>query len=196
MDRAGRAEVVHRGIDFIFRCGDSNPHQLVHALVLHSGNGYHRNAQSLAEALHINGAATAGHLVHHVQCQHHGDTHFHQLQRQVQVPLDIGGVHDIDDAVRLLIQDEVPGDDLLRRIGSDGVNARQVYHGTVLLAPDGAGLLIYGDTGKVAHMLVGAGELVEQRGFAAVLIAGQGENHGFFTSTVMFRASSFRSDRA
>ena len=46
-------------------------------------------------------------------------------------------------------------------------------------------------------MLVGAGELVEQGGLAAVLIADQCEDHKSFTSsTEMFRASSFRRDRA
>ena len=34
---------------------------------------------------------------------------------------------------------------------------------------------VYRDTGKVAHMLVGAGQLIEQRRFAAVLVAGQGK---------------------
>ena len=99
-------------------------------------------------------------------------------------------------SVGLLIEDEIPGDDLLRRIGADGVDARQVHHLAVPLPPDVAGLLVHRDAGKVAHMLIGAGELVEEGGFAAVLIAGQGEDHAFFTSTWMFRASSFRRDRA
>ena len=44
-------------------------------------------------------------------------------------------------------------------------------------------------------MLVGAGELVEQRGLAAVLVAGQCEDHVPATSTSIFPASSFRRDR-
>ena len=43
----------------------------------------------------------ARYLVHHVQRQHHGHLQLQQLQGQVEVPLDVGGVHNVDDAVRL-----------------------------------------------------------------------------------------------
>ena len=195
VDRAGGAEVVHRGVHLVPGGLDGDLHQLVHALVLHGGDGHHRDAQGLGEPLDVDGAAAGGDLVHHVQGQHHGDPHLHQLEGQVQIPLDIGGVHDVDEAVRLLVQDEVPGDDLLRRIGPDGVDARQIHHRAVLLAPDGAGLLIHRHAGEVAHVLVGAGELVEQCGLAAVLIAGQREDHVPATSTSILPASSFRRDR-
>ena len=149
----------------------------------------------MGHSLHVDGAAAGGDLIHHVQGQYHGNTHLHQLERQVQVPLDIGGVHDINEAVGLLVQDEIPGDNLLRRIGPDGVDARQVDHRAVLFPPDGARLLIHRHAGEIAHVLVGAGELVEQRGLAAVLVAGQCENHVPATSTSIFPASSFRRDR-
>ena len=96
----------------------------------------------------------------------------------------------------MLVQNEIPGDDFLRRIRADGVDAGQVHHGAVLLPPDLTGLLVHGDAGEVAHVLVGAGELVKEGGLAAVLVAGQCEDHACFTSTWMFRASSFRRDRA
>ena len=57
-----------------------------------------------------------------------------------------------------------------------------------------AGFLIHRHTGEIAHMLVGAGQGVEQRGLAVVLIAGQGKYHTFsLFSTVICRASSTRS---
>ena len=46
--------------------------------------------------------------------------------------------------------------------------------------------------GEVAHVLVGAGEGVEKRGFAAILIADQGENHTAASFTWIFMASSTR----
>ena len=49
-----------------------------------------------------------------------------------------------------------------------------------------------GKTGEVAHVLVGAGEGVEKRGFAAILIADQGENHTAASFTWIFVASSTR----
>ena len=195
VDGAGAAEVVYFGIDPVFGSFHSGADQLVHAFVLDCGDGDDGDAQGAAHALDVDGAAIGGDLVHHIQGQHHGDAHFHQLEGQVQVPLNVGGVHDVDDTVGLLVDNEVPGDDFLRRVGPDGVDARQVYHRAVLLAPDRAGLLVHRDAGEVAHVLVGAGELVEQGGLSAVLVSGKSEDHTCFTSTSMFRASSFRRDR-
>ena len=183
VDRTGRAEVVHGGVDLVFGDCHGDPHQFLYAFVLDCGDGYHGDAQRLGHGLDVDGSAVGGDLIHHVQGQHHGDAHLHELQRQVEVPLDVGGVDNVDEAVGLLVQNEIPGDDLLRRVGADGVNARQVHHRAVFLAPDGAGFLVHGDAGKVAHVLIGAGELVEEGGLAAVLVAGQRENHDSATST-------------
>ena len=46
------------------------------------------------------------------------------------------------------------------------------------MAADGAVFSVYRDAGEVAHVLVRACKLVEQRGFAAVLIANQSEGEG------------------
>ena len=43
------------------------------------------------------------------------------------------------------------------------------------MAADAAALAVYGDAGEVAHVLVGTGQLVEERRLAAVLVARQGE---------------------
>ena len=94
-------------------------HQLRHALALGGGNGHHRDAQLPAHPLHVHGAAVGPDLVHHVQGQHHGHPQLQQLQRQVQVALDVGGVHDVDDAVGFLVEDVVPGDDLLGRVNGE-----------------------------------------------------------------------------
>ena len=59
-------------------------------------------------------------------------------------------------------------------------------------ATDGAYLLVYGDPGKIAHMLVGTGEGVEQGGLAAVLVACQCKNHRDSSFRVIFAASSRR----
>ena len=56
-----------------------------------------------------------------------------------------------------------------------------------------AGLLIHRHAGEIAHVLVGAGQGVEQRGLAAVLIARQCKDHTVsLFSTVICRASSTR----
>lgn len=62
--------------------------------------------------MHIDGATVGAHLIHHIEGQYHGDPQLQKLQSKVEITLDIGGIHNIDDAIRLLIQDEIPGDDL------------------------------------------------------------------------------------
>ncbi len=192
--RLRRAEVRHLGIDPAPGGGHRLVDQLRHALAFGGGDGHHGDAQLGAEPLHVDGAAVGPDLVHHVQGQHHGHPQLQQLEGQIQVPLDVGGVHDVDDAVGLSVEDEIPGDDLLLGVGPQGVDARQVHHRAVLLAPDLAHLLVHRHAGEVAHVLVGAGEGVEQSGLAAVLVAGQSEDHTRFPPAVtsMFRASSTR----
>ena len=54
----------------------------------------------------------------------HGGVQLHELHGQVEVALDVGGIHDVDDAGGLFADDELPGDDLLAGVGRHGVDAR------------------------------------------------------------------------
>ena len=126
----------------------------------------------------MDGAAVAPHLVHHVQRQHHGHIQFHQLHGQVEVALDVGGIYDVDDAGGFLPNDELPGHDLLTAVRGHGVDARQVGDLSAGVILDLTAFAVHGHTGKVAYMLVGTSELVEQGGLAAVLVASQGKCQG------------------
>ena len=53
------------------------------------------------------------------------------------------------------------------------IDAGQVGNGCLRMAADRAILAVHRNTGKIADMLVGTGQLIEQRRFAAVLIAGK-----------------------
>ena len=44
--------------------------------------------------------------------KYHRNVEFHQLHRQIQVSFDICRIYNIDDAARMLVQNEIPGDDL------------------------------------------------------------------------------------
>ena len=77
--------------------------ELVDALVPRRGDGHHGDAQKLFHFIDAHGAAVAVHLVHHVQRQDDGRVQLHELQCQVEVALDVGGVHDVDDAGGLLL---------------------------------------------------------------------------------------------
>ena len=188
-----RAEVRHLRQRAAARDAQPLIHELGHALTLRRRDRHDGDAQRIAHLLHVDRAAVGAHLVHHVQRQHHRHAQFEQLQRQVQVALDIRGVHDVDDAVRLLIDDKIARDDLLLRIRAQGVNARQVNDGAALLVAHLAHLLVDGHAREVAHVLVGTGEGVEERRLAAVLVADKCKDHAGTPSISIFFASSTRS---
>ena len=188
-----RAEIRHLRQRPAARNGQRLVHEFGHALPFRRRDRHDGDAQCLAHLLHIDSAAVGAHLVHHVQRQHHRHTQLKQLQRQVQVALDIRGVHDVDDAVRLLIDDKIARDDLLLRIRAQGVNARQVNDGAALLVAHLAHLLVNGHAREVAHVLVGAGEGVEERRLTAVLVADKCKDHAGTPSISIFFASSTRS---
>ncbi len=151
------------------------PNQLPDAFVFGSGDRNHGDAQHVLHLINLDGAAVAPDFVHHVQGQHHGHVQLHQLHGQVEVPLYIGGVHDVDDALGMFPQNELPGDDFLAGIGGHGIDAREVGDQGIAVPSDDAVLPVHGDAGEIAHMLVGARELVEEGSLAAVLVPGQGE---------------------
>ena len=178
-------------------------HQLVQALALARADRHHRHAQPLLHGRQVDDVAVAAHLVHHVEGYHHRPPQLEQLKGQVEVAFKVGGVHDVDDHVGLLLDDEVAADDFLHRIGAEGIDARQIHDGYVRIlirhrlpvfvrAPEAprqaqvgllavmmvqhrAGLFFDRHAGPVAHVLAAAGELVEEGGFAAVLVTGQGK---------------------
>ena len=149
--------------------------QLVNALVFGGRNRHHRHAQQILQLVDHHGAAVGAHLVHHIQRQHHRDAQLHQLHGQIEVALDIGRIYDIYNAVRVGVQQKVAGDDLLAGIGRQRVDARQIGHDSLAVTADDAVLAVHRHAGKVADVLVGAGQLVEQRRLAAVLVARQGK---------------------
>ena len=75
----------------------------------------------------------------------------------------------------MLIQDKLAAHDLLARVRRQGVNAGQVGNACLGVVADGAIFAVDRHARKVTDMLVGARQLVEQRGLAAVLVAGEGK---------------------
>ena len=187
------AEVRHRGHRFAARGGERLVEQLAYALAPGGGDGHDGDAERCAHFLYVDRAAVGAHLVHHVERQHHRHAQLEELEREVEVALDVGRVHDVDDAVGLFIQDEVARDDLLLRVGAQRIDARKVDHRAVLFPADLAHLLVDGHAREVADVLVGAGEGIEKRRFAAVLVADECKDHFSSPSTSIFLASSTRS---
>ena len=180
------AEVLAARFFLIFGNVDGMIHQLLDALVLRRGNGHHRHLQDLFHLIDADVSAVSLHLIHHIQSQHHGDVQFHQLHGEVQVPLQVGGVHDVDDGGGLLLQDELPGHDLLTGVGGQRIDPRKVGDLRLRVPFDGAALAVYRDPREVPHVLVGSRQLIEQSRLAAVLVTGQCEGQMVQYRTLVF----------
>ena len=151
-------------------------HQLGNALVFGGGDWHHRNAEQLFHKVDTNGAVVVFHLIHHVQRQHHRHVEFHQLHGEVEVALDVSGIDNVDDSRRFLLENKVARHHLLAGVRRQRIYARQVGDQSVGMTFYCAALSLYCHAGEISHVLVRAGELIEQRGFAAVLIAYKGES--------------------
>ena len=157
----GRAEVQATGALAEPRHVQGMIHQLANTLVAGSANGNNRHAQQALEQVDVHGAAVGRHLVHHVERDDHRTVKLHELQCQVQVTLDVGGVNDVDDGVRALVKDELTAHDLFACVRRQGVNARQVGNARLGMVTDGAIFAVDRHAGKVTDVLVGARQLVE-----------------------------------
>ena len=140
---------------------------------LGGGNGHHGRSEQGLHAVDVDGAAVGRHLIHHIERHHHRDVHLQKLHGQIEIPGNVGGVDDIDDRLWFFVQHEAAGNELLTAVGGHGIDAGQIRHQRVVPAPDDAVFPADRDAGEIAYMLIGAGELVEQGGLSAVLVADQ-----------------------
>ena len=150
----------------LFRCRGA-------ALPLEGADLHHRAAQGLAELLPVDPVAVFSHQVHHVHRHHHRQPQLNQLSGEVEVSLNVGAVHDVQNGIRLLAHQVVPGHHFFQGVRGEGVDARQVLDDHILMSLEAALLLFHRDAGPVAHVLIGAGQIIEQGGFSAVRVAGQ-----------------------
>ncbi len=157
--------------------------QLVHAAALERRRLHHGAAQPGRQLGHVDLVAVLLHQVHHVKRHHHRQAQVENLRREVEVALEVRGVHEVDDRVGAagalparscrVAQQVVARHDLLGRVRRERVDARQVRDGDVQSVRVGALLLLDGDARPVAHVLRGPGQVVEHRRLAAVRIAGK-----------------------
>ncbi len=113
--------------------------------------------------------------VEHVQRHDAGDAQLQQLQRQVEVALQVGGVDHVDQQIGVAAQNVVAGDLLIERgllrDGGEGVGAGQIDQPHVGLRGGEMAFFAFDRHARpVADPLACAGQLVEQRGFAGVRV--------------------------
>ena len=154
VDGALWAEVVDGGLLPLLRSADGAFDQLLHALAVGRADGRDGHAQKLRQKRRIDRAAVSGQFVHHIERQNRRHLEREQLERQIEIAFQIGRVYDVDDAVRLLLKDKIPGHDFLGGIGPQRVDARQIDHGAVLLPAYLSAFLIDRHAGEIADVLV------------------------------------------
>ena len=142
--------------------------QLVDALVLKSRDHDDRAAQTIGELLNVNLVAGLLNKVGHVEGGHDGQARLDDLESQVQVTLEIGGVDNLNDDIGLAAHEVVARALLLGAVRRQRVDAGEVRNGHALVAQELGFLFLNRDARPVANITVGTGNQVEQRGLAAV----------------------------
>ena len=168
-------------------------HKLLDPLAFQGGDLHHRDGELVFERLRAHLVARLFHRVHHVERHHHGHLDLHELRGEIKIALKVGRVHDVDDEVRLFVQDVVARDDLFGSVRREGVDAGKVedLDGFGALFVD-ALLLVHRDARPVAHVCRGARKSVEERRFAAVRVARKCEFDHSSTSVSTQAASVLR----
>ena len=77
--------------------------QLIDAFIFRGGNRDDRDAEHGLHIVHTDRTAVSGQLVHHVDGEDHRAIELHQLHREIQVPVDIRRVDNIDNACGIFI---------------------------------------------------------------------------------------------
>ena len=78
---------------------------ILYAMAIIGCQWHHARPQQATQHLDVEAVAALLQFVPHVQCHHHRDVHVHQLSGQVQVALQIAGIHDIEDGVGMIVAD-------------------------------------------------------------------------------------------
>ena len=150
--------------------------ELRNALAVPADGRHYRNAEKPAELLDVDLVPLGLEFVVHVQGDHGAEVHVDHLGGQVEVSLDVGGVHYVDYYVRHRFKQVFPDVEFFRGICGKGVCTGQVdEHEFVPAVFEAAFLGIDGHSAVVADMLMAAGGDVEQGGLSAVRIADEGD---------------------
>ena len=162
---------------------DRRIQQFPHADVLVTDRRDNRCPEQQGECVEIEvQSPRLGHIAH-VEGKDDGNAEFQKLDSEIQVALKVRGVYNIDDHVRLLIDDGVARHQLLNGVCGQAVGARQIHNLQFPLSmAAGALLLLDRHAGIVSDVLAGARDIIEQCCLAGVRIAGQCNHDRFFHS--------------
>ena len=166
---------------------DGSLSRFLDAGTLQCGDLHYLAAQLLGKLLCIDLVPVLPDYVHHIDGCHHRDAQLYQLGGQIQVPLQVGAVDDVQNRIRPLLDQIIPGNHFLQGVGGQGVNTRQVCDGHIAVALQLTLFLFNRYAGPVTHKLVGSGQRIKQGGFACVRIS----RKRYFDSHISNPFSSF-----
>ena len=142
------------------------------AIALQGGYLYYPAAQLFGKLGGIYLIAILAHNVHHIDGNDYRNAQLGKLSGEVEVALQVGSVDYVQYGVGALVDKIISGNYFLQSIGGKRIDAGQIHYDHILMLPKTAFLLFYGNAWPVADKLIGTGQSVEQRGFAAVRVAG------------------------
>ena len=131
---------------------------------------HHAAAQGFAQFCKIDLVAVFARHVDHVERNHHGDAQFCQLCGQIQVALDVGRVHDVQDRVGPFLHQIVSCHHFFQSIGRKAVNAGQVLNDDMFFTLEFALFLFHRNARPVTNILVRTRQVIEHRRLAAVRV--------------------------
>ena len=159
-------------------------------------DGHHRHAEQMRKLVVVDLDAPVAGRVDHVQGHTGGNSQFEELDRQVEVALQVGGVDDVDGHPGAFVDQEIARHHLFDAVGGEGVRPGQVDDVHVVAVLHIAALLaVDGDARIVAHMLAGSREGIKKGGLPGIGIPTQSnaERHRYpLTSTSIWSASLLR----
>ena len=102
--------------------------QLLAAVSLESTDRNDWTAQLFAQLRDVDAVSVLVHDVHHVQCDDGRNVQLQQLCCEIQVPLQVGGVDDVDDGIRSFAHQILPGYHFLHGVWGKGIDSRKVLN--------------------------------------------------------------------
>ena len=129
-------------------------HQNIQPRPLCGGNRHDRNvAQHLRQTVQVDLHAPLLHDVHHIEGQDDRLSQLQKLKRQIQVSLQAGSVHHIDDRFDVIVQHTFSGHHLLDGIAGEGIDARRIHQLQIIpLIGDVSFVFFHGYAGPVRHL--------------------------------------------
>jgi len=151
------ADIANRGLLPMHGDIDGTADQIFHSATISCHNRYNRNSKISLQPLYIDHITVGSDFIHHIQCDDHRNSEFRQLKRQIQITFQVIRINDIDNRIRLFIENVISGDHLLIRIGRKRINSRQIHQCDSRIFFHFPGFFLDGYTRPVSDMLVGAG---------------------------------------